>query len=62
MDMDHPMEPRIQVFIQKEIHWLEGSILGSDYGLSSSVEQQYMFNRGQSGTTPKMSCFLLLQV
>jgi len=34
------------------------SYTGSDYGLSSSVEQQYMFNRGQSGTTPKMSSFL----
>jgi len=34
------------------------SYTGSDYGLSSSVEQQYMFRRGQSGTTPKMSSFL----
>jgi len=34
------------------------SYTGSDYGLSSSVEQQYMFNRDQSGTTPKMSSFL----
>jgi len=31
---------------------------GSDYGLSSSVEQQYMFRRDQSGTTPRMSSFL----
>eukprot|EP00090_Calanus_glacialis_P037688 TRINITY_DN6513_c0_g1_i1.p1 TRINITY_DN6513_c0_g1~~TRINITY_DN6513_c0_g1_i1.p1 ORF type:complete len:727 (-),score=240.56 TRINITY_DN6513_c0_g1_i1:146-2326(-) len=31
---------------------------GSDYGLSSSVEQQYMFRRDQSGTTPKMSSYL----
>jgi len=35
-----------------------GSSYGSDYGLSSSVEQQYMFRRDQSGTTPKMSSFL----
>ena len=38
--------------------WTNGCLLGSDYGLSSSVEQQYMFNRDQSGTTPKMSSFL----
>jgi len=34
------------------------SYTGSDYGLSSSVEQQYMFRRDQSGTTPKMSSYL----
>jgi len=32
-----------------------GSYVGDS--LSSSVERQYMFNRGQSGTTPKMSSF-----
>eukprot|EP00092_Neocalanus_flemingeri_P029016 GFUD01031501.1.p1 GENE.GFUD01031501.1~~GFUD01031501.1.p1 ORF type:complete len:732 (+),score=222.72 GFUD01031501.1:75-2270(+) len=34
------------------------SYTGSDYGLSSSVEQQYMFRRDQGGTTPKMSSYL----
>ena len=31
---------------------------GSDYGLSSSVEKQYMFKRDQSGHTPNFSNFL----
>jgi len=35
-----------------------GSSYGSDYGLSSSVEQQYMFKRDQSGNTPNFSNFL----
>ena len=39
-----------------------GSSYGSDYGLSSSVEQQYMFRRDQGGTTPNMSNFLDRQV
>lgn len=33
-------------------------IPGSDYGLSSSVEKQYMFQRDQSGNTPNFSNFL----
>jgi hypothetical protein len=30
--------------------------------LSSSVENQYLYKRGQSGTTPKMSSFFSSQV
>jgi len=42
-----------------------GSSYGTSYGedgLSTSVEKQYLYNRGQSGTTPKMSSFLTTQV
>lgn len=39
-----------------------GTSYSEDGGLSTSVEKQYLFNRGQSGTTPKMSSFFATQV